>query len=489
MLVIICIGGTAANAETCPAGYTDVTRAYPSAYGAGLVKNSAGECVPVCPGAGLSKLRLSNGWVASLFGQKNTVPSLNVMADNVVCHADAVSGTASGALNIADSNGTYHIYGLNPDTDYDCPVYNHLTYSCGDGSGTPPAGTDVMYGSVFSVSDDYGTCKKAGFVPSGWKIGNTVHNLYNYSVWRYDGDQTATVNWVADTFVAIYACNYCGDIYAAAPYTTISYNGTLAYKTASALGCANPYNQTLNGYKLYDAYGRDMGKPLVTGGMKWEYAQSLKLIPDWSSATGDVADSPRVTHNIYYYCDDDATTRIGTGTFGERELVTPSDNYGNCRRTGYVPNGWLVSDCAGTNCATSGTSRGTKALYSYSVWNVTSDQRAVINWVADTFVAIYECNTGTPTADAYKTVTFGTDFTPIAPGATDGPACTAPAGKTFVGYDVLDAYGQPITDNDGNVYTLLYNDGSFPTIKWDFPQTLKLRANWDEIPVNACILQ
>ncbi|MDW2958275.1 MAG: hypothetical protein R8M37_00460, partial [Alphaproteobacteria bacterium] len=162
-------------AATCPDGYT--------AYlgpATNLVRNANGGCSELC-GAGITSLNTSNGYRFDLFVSKNTTPAINVGFGGTTCYADLLSGGATGSLNVKYDGATYH---ANISTGELCPLTYTLSYSCGDGAtGMPPDSIEVAYGDLYTAPYDSGTCYRAGYYISGWKIdSNSLKNggYYNY---------------------------------------------------------------------------------------------------------------------------------------------------------------------------------------------------------------------------------------------------------------------------------------------------------------------
>lgn len=363
-------------------------------------------------------------------------------------------------MNIQFGNTTYHVYdGL----DYDCPVPFSLSYNCGVGTGTAPDSQTVNWGENYTLSDSVGNCTKAGYYFTGWAIDGSSRKVNTFYNWQYESNKTAVAQWSPDTFVAIYSCNYCDTTFGTtAPYTSVTYGTSFQPVAPNASGgpeCVNAYNQPFLGYRLLDVWGNDTGVSVSPGGsFDWLYASGMKLRPNWG--TGDANPTNNNTsYTLTYSCGSDATggNISKTDTVTYRDLYSVSDDYGTCTRTGYYPSGWTI----GTT---------TVKPYTFGTWNWTTNQTATINWVQDSYIAIYECNTGTPGATAYTSVLYGATFTPVAPNDTNGPECTAPTGTEFAGYDVLDARGNVLS----NVPTLANGD----SITWNYDQGLKFRAKW-----------
>ncbi|MBP5707947.1 MAG: InlB B-repeat-containing protein, partial [Alphaproteobacteria bacterium] len=71
-----------------------------------------------------------------------------------------------------------------------------VTYSCGDGSGTPPASTVVTYDHPFTTASN--TCSRSGWQFAGWEVSGTsdIREENRGFTWKYSGDTTLTAHWV-----------------------------------------------------------------------------------------------------------------------------------------------------------------------------------------------------------------------------------------------------------------------------------------------------
>lgn len=77
-----------------------------------------------------------------------------------------------------------------------------LTYSCGTGTGTPPASWTGNYHAPITVSG-VGNCAKVGHSFTGWAVtpaGGTQQPGEIAGGWPYTANQTFTAQWTADTY-------------------------------------------------------------------------------------------------------------------------------------------------------------------------------------------------------------------------------------------------------------------------------------------------
>lgn len=73
---------------------------------------------------------------------------------------------------------------------------NKVTYSCGDGTGTPPVNSGVVNGLYFRVSAN--TCSREGYNFAGWKVSGTndIKSANGLFQWNYGAvDKTFTAQW------------------------------------------------------------------------------------------------------------------------------------------------------------------------------------------------------------------------------------------------------------------------------------------------------
>lgn len=453
---------------TCPTGYTQ--RILPAALAPGSAKNSHGVCTPLCSGIG-TQLRTGNGFQFNLFASKTTDIAMGFGLNGVACYGDLILGQTNSGINVRFNDTIYHLY---DNIDFDCPVPFTLSYSCGDGAtGTPPDSVTVNWGDNYSVAPSAGGCSRPGYYFAGWKIDGAARTADIFYNWQYTTNKTAVASWAVDSYIAIYSCNYCDKVFGlTAPYETVSYGSTYSPKSPNTSGgpsCTNAYNQQFLGYRLLDAWGNDTGTVINPGAsLTWNYSSGMKLRPIWDAGDEVPVASEPVYYTLTYSCgaDSESGTVSGTDTIAYRDLYSVTPDYGTCRRMGYIPSGWKIGTA-------------TRSPYTFYQWTYTANQSATVNWVRNTFVAIYECNTGAPSSVTYKTVTWGNSFTPAAPGAMDGetmvgPNCTTPAGMEFAGYDVLDAWGNALTDSNAFI-------APGASLNWDYEQSLKFRAKWQPV--------
>lgn len=95
-------------------------------------------------------------------------------------------------------------------TDSDVTIYANwvndytVTYSCGDGAGTPPATVTATTGKNFTPALSTG-CYKDGYILSEWLVSNAQSNNNKKTtggtfVWDYNENKTFTAQWVESKF-------------------------------------------------------------------------------------------------------------------------------------------------------------------------------------------------------------------------------------------------------------------------------------------------
>lgn len=437
-LVIIFVESPLA-AATCPDGYT--------AYlgpAANLVRNANGECSELC-GAGATSLNTSNGYRFDLFATKNTTPAINIALGGTTCYADLLSGATTGTLNIKSGGTTYH---ANISTGELCPVTYNLSYDCGtNATGTPPDSIEVAYGDLYTAPYDSGTCYRAGYYISGWKIDSTSLSNGNYYNYTYKTDKTMVAQWAANSYGAPYFCNYCaGSTATSSSYITGTFGSS--FTPTASLSCTNPFNQTLKYYQVLDVWGNDTGETLTAGAATtWKWAGNIQLRAIWSDVA--LGASP-TTYTLSYSCGDGATgTPPASHSVVYNQLYTAPYDSGTCRKDGYYISGWKIDSTSLSNGY-------------YYTYNYSANKTMVAQWSANSYGGAYLCNNGTSNS-SYITATYGGSVTPST------TVCTAAGGATFAGYKILDVWG----NDTGDVVA------SGATLTWNYPYNIRLQAIWE----------
>ena len=432
LCMFVCMPGVLWAA--CPDGFTEYR---------GPVRDANGNCSELCA-AGISSLNISNGASFDLFAQKNTPHAIHIKSGETICYADLIDGSMSGTLNVKVGNVTYH---ANPDSGNLCPVTYTLSYSCGDGAtGTPPESRDIVWGDLYTAPYDAGTCIKPGYFISGWTIDSTLLTrgiMYNY---KYTTDKTMVAQWSVNFYGAPIVCNYCNKntTGTSTQYVNASYNST--FTPPASPTCTNPFNKTLDGYRVYDAFGNETDVVLSPGvTTQWIWMGNVQLRAQWSG--GDVEP---VYYNLSYSCGDGATgTPPDTHRVAYNQLYTVPYDAGTCIKPGYYLSGWKIDS--------SSKSKGSMNIYTY-----TTDKTMVAQWSPNSYGAAYLCDNGT-TISTYLSGKYGSSYTPST------TACTAADGATFAGWRIADAYGNDTGDT-------VASGASFT---WNYPYNIRLIAVWE----------
>ncbi len=105
--------------------------------------------------------------------------------------------TTDAILKMAKMADTSKTIYANWTTDYT------VTYDCGDGTGTPPAGVTATSGKDFTPALSTG-CYKDGYILSGWLVSNTTNNEIKTTggtfVWNYNESKTFVAQYVESKF-------------------------------------------------------------------------------------------------------------------------------------------------------------------------------------------------------------------------------------------------------------------------------------------------
>jgi len=108
-----------------------------------------------------------------------------------------------------------------------------VTYSCGDGTGTPPASAIAKDATSFTPAAN--TCARSGYIFTGWGVSDTqdVVPAGVAFVWEYNEDKTLTAQWSQ--------CPVCDPTNATCTYTGIV-NNVCTYTTTCDTGYGNIQN-------------------------------------------------------------------------------------------------------------------------------------------------------------------------------------------------------------------------------------------------------
>jgi len=451
LLTVLIIGS--ANADVCPTG----TTAY-SGPAVVALRDSNGECGTLCT-SGVQTIRTSTGSIFDLFSESNTAPALAVSHNGMVCYADIVSGAGNvGDLKTLIHDVAHHIPVSTGDI---CPQKYKLTYSCGDGAGTPPDTREIAHGETFSL--DYGSsCQRDGWYISSWRIGSTNYNPGSSLVWNTTGDQTATAQWSRVIFGSSYVCNTCEYPFVTRrvdAYSTNMYYGKKSTLTPPCnwwVQCGVPDGATFTGYKVVDPWGNIL--ETVPHGQtfeqKWPYGVMFYAMWDYDPTV-------KTEHTVSFSCGTDADGNAISGTPPAAQTTVTGRPWspelaGTCYYPGYTLSSWAAD-----------TSNSYSGGYSVSrtgwfPWEENANPTMNAKWTARSFHVAYACNNGSQTTGRHV-VTFKKTFTPST------TECTAPEGRTLAGYDVYNVLGEDTgTDIEAGV-----------EITYEWPYNISLYAKWE----------
>ncbi len=165
------------------------------------------------------------------------------------------------------------------DASRDTVTYN-LSYSCGDGTGTPPASVQILYGELFTPVFDMGGCMRTGYLFTGWSIDGVMIAPNQLNLYAWASDKVLLAQWTPADYTASYVCN----------------NGTTSKKYVSSLGygtsvkpdvtaCSAPSGKTFAGYQLLYSDGTDTGAVVAPGAsFIFNYDDNLRFVALWEDS-------------------------------------------------------------------------------------------------------------------------------------------------------------------------------------------------------------
>ncbi len=245
------------------------------------------------------------------------------------------------------------------------------TYSCGDGTGTPPArDSNITFGANYTVkANGSGNCSRTGYTFAGWSDGSATVQpgviTWNYSssktftaVWSPKclkitvNSQSATTNAAPATVYLKYATGWYSN---SACTTAISEFTTKAVRTGYTLG---GFYTAANGGGVQVANATGNGTFLTTNAAKTAYTADGTMYAKWTANT----------YNISYTLNSgtQATSGVPTQyTYGVGATIN-----GKPTRSEYLFGGWCtdsgLSSCAMTQTIGT-TATGNKTFY--AKWN------------------------------------------------------------------------------------------------------------------------
>lgn len=419
----------------CPDGYTQ----YLGPVQSGVARNSSGVCLPLCDN-GARRLVTSNGYKFNLFAEKTTFPSLHIKLGDGICYADLLPGRETGTVNVSVKDAIYH---ADMGVYLPCKTSYNLSFSCGDGAtGIPPDSIEIGWGDLFTVPKYVDGCVRDGYTISGWKIDSETLESGEVYSYQYETDKTLVAQWVPNTYGAPYLCNPCLGFDAPNVYVGAIYSQS--FTTETSLECKNPFEKKLEGFRVLDALGNDTGVLLTTGQTSnWRWADNMQLSAVWS---GGIKPNE---YTLSFSCGDGAT---GVPPAAQRvksnQLFSVPQNSGTCARAGYHITGWMLDSELLVS----------KQVYPYTY---TTNKTIVAQWEKNEYAAVYLCYTSQEN-QYFLSAYYGDTVTP------NKKACTAPEGKVFSGYQILDVFGV-----DTGVFI-----PAGESFEWTYPYSLIFKAIW-----------
>ncbi len=248
-----------------------------------------------------------------------------------------------------------------------------LTFDAAGGSGadTPRV---VTYGQAIGAITEP---TKTGYSLDRWEIGGVA--ITGGTIWNYTSDQTATAVWSVNNYTITYNLDG-GTNFSGAPASFTVESATIN------LGNPTKTGYTFEGWFDNASFSGSEITQVVTGstGNKTLYAKWIAktYTLTFDAAGGSGADTPRVV------------------TYGQAigAITEPT-------RTGYTFDGWEI---------------GGAAITGATIWNYTSNQTAVAQWIINTYTVTFNANGGSggSSANANYNATISTPSSPSRPGYT-----------------------------------------------------------------------
>ena len=239
------------------------------------------------------------------------------------CNVDTYNPTVSG-VTVSCSDCPTGSNAAAGNTATSCAWNNYsVTYSCGAGDGTEPAGATATYNSNFTPAAN--TCSRDGYNFSGWSVSGTsdVKAAGTAFPWTYVEDKTFTAVWVLQGNKAV----------------TYETNGGTINDTSVVSSCNVetatfnlPTNVTKIGYTFAGWYeSSDFSGSAVTSVAKGSCLSDLKFYAKWDANAitvvydGDGQTSGSVANQTCYY-DQDCIVQ-GQGNLLKTNYVLPYWTY------------------------------------------------------------------------------------------------------------------------------------------------------------------
>ncbi len=358
------------------------------------------------------------------------------------------------------------------------PNYFNYEYSCGAGSGTPPASGNTYYhngGWKTAVNTCTAPANKH-FV--GWKepvsgvtyAENTTPTGGGW-IWPYNVTAAAGGAFVAqyadDTYTAHFTCEnntlspYVFSGTAPADITDVAYQSSITLPSPNV--CTNNYPDagwivspaTEWLYSCTDANGGALGSGTAgAGSWTWPKQGNCTFRPNALYST----------YHIYYYCDGTTNTVSldQTVDYTNRDTVRPATATaaGCSTPTGHHFTGWKIG--ATNTTLQPGQYGGSNALWPYAQ---STSLRA--QWAPDTYNLTWSCGegSGTPSGAAFPTsINYGDTLTFPA-----NTVCAAPTGHAFTGW-VIDINATEYAPNS--------------TFTWNLTGGSAITAHYEPVKVN-----
>ena len=300
------------------------------------------------------------------YGQSFTMPAA-IVADGYVFNNWAVNNKSFNATesvicnrdNLGVTSGSVTIVAMWERSQYT------VTYSCGDGTGTPPASSGVIHNQPFITSAN--TCSRDGYSFGGWQISGTndikmANETFN---WTYASNKTLTAQWTPCSYTVEFNANGGNGLMA---------SSTHFYDREVALPA---YTFAREGY-VFAGWATSNN-----GSVVYRNKQVVKnLTPACNGLVTLYAVWAPAEYSVTYLCGDGAATALPVDTvWYDMSYTTHMGDL--CVRDGYKFSGWMVG---GTNDIKSGGESFT--------WTYASNKTLTAQWTPCSYTVKFNANGG-----------------------------------------------------------------------------------------------
>ncbi len=329
-----------------------------------------------------------------------------------------------------------------------------VSYSCGEGTGTPPADGTATYGDRFNIATDAICAAPAGYMDGidKWLIsGTNVTASPGTAIdpWNYTENKTLIATYKPKKFEAKYSCGIGTST--TPPNTDTVIFGSVYTPATPTDGCGVP-----DGYTAFAGWSvkiDDTTTEIRPAGTQftWNYTDNELFTATFTPKK----------FTVKYSCGEGTGTAPANADAYYNTPFTPAAN--TCvPKTGYEFEGWLVDDAAASIRPA-----GVAFTYTYR-----DNIKLTAKYKPSTYNVTYSCGPGAGTPPTATTATYGQSFT------TAANTCTAPTvgyDTTFRGWTISGTGGVAGAGTGSNA--VKHAAGS--TFTWEYTEDKVLTATWD----------